>query len=190
MKYPHIMVDLETLSSSPTAAIIQIGAVVFNIKELGPVFKVTIDLQSAMANGEVSASTLRWWMSQSDKARESVMNGDPSLFDALTSFRRWVLYQAGISSHSYGDEAKNEFKFWAHATFDFPILESASRSSNVALPYHHRQCRDLRTLEEFYGNRIEWPSRAGVHHDALDDAIYQARCAALMLQHAPNEVTP
>jgi len=173
MKFPHVMLDLETMSSDPTAAVIQIGAVPFSLEDIGPGFKTTIDLEDSMRYGTVSGPTIKWWMEQADAARKSVMSGTRTLRQGLQDFGDWM---RGLEGGGH--------KVWAHATFDHPILLNAYSKSNLIRPFHYRQCRDLRTLEEFWGGGIEWPSRKNVHHDALDDAIFQAEAARLMLRKA------
>lgn len=78
-------------------------------------------------------------------------------------------------------------QFWSHATFDFPVLTSAYLATDLKSAIPHRRCRDMRTIEMFFGNKIEWPTREGVHHDALDDAIFQTIAVQRMLKVARNE---
>jgi hypothetical protein len=168
----HIMIDLETLSSNSNAAVIQIGAVAFGLAHIGPEFKATIDIADAMKYGEVSPSTLKWWMSQSDSARTSAMSGTTPLVDALHDLNAFIEAQG------------KDVQFWAHATFDFPVIMNAYNACGVkpAIPY--KKMRDLRTLEMFWSDFIAWEAREGTHHDALDDAKFQASHAQLMLREA------
>ena len=68
-----VMVDLETLGNTSTAAIIQIGACVFDTEGTGERFCATVSFESALQWGDPTASTLEWWMEQSDAARKSVL---------------------------------------------------------------------------------------------------------------------
>lgn len=177
----HIMIDLETLGNHSDAAIIQIGAVVFDLEQLGESFKATIDIEDAMRHGKVTASTLKWWMQQSEDARQSVMSGTEKLSDALERLNEFVKKIGGKK------------QFWSHATFDFPILSNAFKATGKQNAIQFRECRDLRTLESFYGDRIGWYAREGIHHDALADCIFQAMNTQLMLRVAnvgsrPEEV--
>ena len=66
------MLDLETLSTAPNAAVTAIGAVAFNTNTLElhdkPFYRV-IDLEDAITPGlDVSGSTLNWWIRQSEAA--------------------------------------------------------------------------------------------------------------------------
>ena len=72
MKYENVMIDLETMGVNNNAAIIAIGAVAFDFEgNLGYHFYQTITLQSSVENGGImDASTVLWWMRQSDEARK------------------------------------------------------------------------------------------------------------------------
>ena len=70
----HIMIDLETLDTSPSAAIISlIGAVKFRSATqtpLGDKFYLPVSIQSNLDEGRtISGDTLRWWMNQDDGAQ-------------------------------------------------------------------------------------------------------------------------
>lgn len=160
-----VMLDLETLGTSHDALIVQIGACVFDrmTGEIGETFKKT--MSAPLASKEkfsVDYDTVKWWMNQSDAARASVMNGDTYLPEALIELKSFL----------WGDDTL----VWSHATFDMPILQHAFGVFGIKeLPY--RNMRDLRTLVDLakYTTRLE---RGGVHHDALDDAKFQAAYAA------------
>lgn len=170
----HVMLDLETLSSNSNAAVIQIGAVAFDLSSMGPNYKATIDIADAMKHGEVSPSTLKWWMTQSDAARTSSMSGITTTADALNGLNTFIT--------SLGDPY--ELQFWAHATFDFPVIMSAYNAAGIKAAIPYKRTRDLRTLESFWSDFIAWDARDGTHHDALDDALFQAKHAQLMLREA------
>lgn len=155
----HVMLDLETLSSSSKAAVIQIGAVVFDLEELHSVFKATIGVADAKKYGEVSNDTL-----------DSAFSGTDSLAIALDKFTTFV------------NKVPGKPKFWAHATFDFPIIANAYRATGNKFCIPYRDMCDLRTLEFVAGDFIKWEKREGIHHDATDDAIFQAKHAQKMLR--------
>lgn len=173
----HVMIDLETLSSNSHAAIIQIGACVFDLKEIHQGFRAAIKPDDAMRFGEVSGATLKWWMEQEDAARKSVMSGTDALETALRSLNTFVESCGGKGAC-----------FWAHATFDFPILMNAYEKVGIKPSLSYKRMRDLRTLEDFFGRFITWDERTGTHHDALDDARYQAHHAQKMLRIADTTI--
>lgn len=164
----HCMIDLETLGNSHDAAIIQIGACVFDKKEILESCGLDIDFKSACFAGSVTGDTIQWWMQQDDAAIKSVSkpDGRMTIQSALYSFEEWC--------KQYEIE-----HFWAHATFDFPILQNAYRAWDMTTPIHYRKCRDLRTAE-FLLPDIERPEREGIYHDATSDAEYQAKCLQMM----------
>jgi exodeoxyribonuclease VIII len=163
-----VMLDLETLGNSSRAAIASIGLCVFGAGEKTGYY-AQVDLADAMKHGEADASTLTWWLQQSDEARAGLTVGDrlPLSF-ALTELVRW--YPKGLT------------RLWCHATFDAPIIDHAFARTGVTRPWPYRSVRDLRTLYDIAEQlNVAIPDRKGVHHHALDDAIFQATGAAATL---------
>ena len=160
-----VMIDLETMGNGPTAAIIALGAVEFDPQEysLGGSFYTTIDLQSSVACGGVmDASTVMWWMKQSDAARGAFSREGVTLNRALLQFSEWL-----------GKRGK-DVRVWGNgAAFDNVILASAYRSIGVAAPWEFWNDRCYRTVKNLRTDiRME---RTGTHHNALADAESQAR---------------
>ena len=167
-----VMIDLETFGGSPDACIVQIGAVWFDrlTGELGKKFKKNID---ANKNGRIEASTVYWWLTQSENARQSVCSEPRDL-------KSIALYD--LNQFLEGCE-----NIWSHATFDFVILMQSFKEVNIKPNFSFRQARDIRTLLDL--SRVNWDEvdklfpRKGTHHDALDDAIFQAAYCSYALQH-------
>jgi hypothetical protein len=160
----HALIDLETMGNSSFAPIVAIGAVKFNpytqTINRDNDFYMLVDLESSMRAGmQPDASTIYWWLSQSEPARKALL--DPvrhELGDALADFAQW--YQ--------GAE-----RFWCHgATFDAVILSNAYGLVGMRTPFSHRDVRDTRTLFELAG--IDKTKTGGVEHNALDDAYRHA----------------
>ncbi len=168
----RVMLDLETLGSSANAAIIQIGACWFNVDgDIIEMFKRTIDFQSAIdSGGEVNGNSINWWLQQSEAARLSVVGDD------LVSY---PITQAMIDTNTFLEDAD---EIWSHATFDFTILTETFRRLKIKLSFKYRCTRDIRTLCALYTGTHPRPAREGAHHDALDDAVYQAKYVAVMLK--------
>lgn len=156
----NLMIDLETFSSEPNAVIVQIGACYFDrdTGEIGQKFKMNID-PSTDTEGHISAETVKWWLQQSELARASIL-AEPkkSLSFALLEFSMWV----GLNAEHV----------WSHATFDFVVLMSAYSRLGIRKPFSYRAARDIRTLLDL-APKQDSLERKGVHHDALDDAIFQ-----------------
>ncbi len=83
----HLMVDLETMGNGPYAPVISIGAVFFdpNTGETGEEFSVNISLESSMRyRARPDASTILWWLEQSEEARKSLTSNTQELSTALS----------------------------------------------------------------------------------------------------------
>ena len=168
------MIDLETMSSSPNAAIVSIGAVEFdpNTGKLYREFYQVVDLQSSIDAGlEVSGSTVMWWLKQSKEARDALQKDAFRLKDALASFTDW------IDANSF---------VWAHGSnFDTPIMVSAYAKFGLEVPWKYKNVLDTRTVLWMTGNKM--PSTGmGTAHNALDDAKNQA-VAIMQFLRSPNE---
>lgn len=159
----HITFDLETLGNKTTAPIVQIAAVKFtDTNEILDDFNRHINLKSlSRYNFEVNYETIGWWFSQSDKAIKSVFceKDTVDLRQALREFIVWI-------------EKPSEYVYWSHATFDPPILDYNLKQVDLTNPIPYVAHRDIRTLTHFSG--IKAIARTGIHHNALDDCIYQA----------------
>ena len=176
---PDVMLDLETMGTSPNAAIVAIGAVAFDADAgtLGSSFYATISLESATeatANapgGTIEPATVLWWMQQSRDAR-AVFQGDSlHLYTALDQFAGWIKSAAG-------DDAK----VWGNgADFDNVILATAFRRWRIATPWDFRNNRCYRTLKNEHPEVLI--ERKGTHHNALDDATSQAEHAIAIRKH-------
>lgn len=166
-----LMVDIESLGSKKNSSICQIGACYFdrNTGEIGNTFKVNIDPIDAEKYGcELDASTVLWWLSQSDAARNSIL-ADPKLpvIEAMKSFLKFI------------EPAKT---IWSHATFDFVMLNETCIKLGIGrMPF--RKARDIRTLVDLGKVTIKKVEREGTHHDALDDAIFQVKYCVQCFQN-------
>lgn len=157
----HVMIDLETLSTRPDAAIISIGACQFDplLGHIGQCFYARVDFTSAVANGHVSGDTIKWRLQQSEEARSEVVRDGEDLQQVLQNFATWLPQDCIV---------------WGNgATFDISILNHAYGHQP---PWNYRNIRDMRTLVHFAGDGVGFTDieHGGKHH-ALHDAMYQAR---------------
>lgn len=158
----HIMIDLETMGTSPKAAIVSIGAVAFEKGEIFARFYRNISLKSCMDVGlEVDADTIAWWMMQDDQARFDFSSGHTApLSDVLNHLARWT------------DENSPVETVWGNgAAFDNVILRHAYQAVGLNPFWTYKQDRCYRTVKELHPN-IAYIHQ-GVKHNALDDAISQ-----------------
>ena len=165
----HMMVDLETLGTAANAPVIAIGAVFFdpNTGTLGDTFDAAIDVEDAMRYGVMSGSTFKWWLGQSDAARQKVVRGRERAEDVFSRF--------GSFAVKHGDNVQP----WGNgASFDIAILDHAFlRILNKSAPWKFWNVRDVRTVKELATGivRFDDKMKQGVAHTALDDAVHQAK---------------
>ena len=160
------MVDLETMGKGPEAAIVAIGVVEFDLEtsDIGRTFYAKVSLESAMEHGgKVDASTVMWWLQQSDEARAELCTDQEHIIDALVGLSRWMRDCCPLE----------ERRVWGNgATFDNVILKSAYENCSFDVPWKHWGDRCYRTVKNMVP---DIPLvRRGVHHNALDDALSQA----------------
>ena len=170
----NIMVDLETMGNGASAPIVAIGAVVFNpyTGELGDNFQTVVALNSSAWYGKMDASTVNWWLQQSEEARNIFLPDTPkvSLKDALIQFNQWL--------SSLGRQ--NDLHVWGNGVgFDNTILNHAYSAARVKPGFFWWNDTDVRTVvkigKEVLGIEPKRTiRREGVYHNALDDAKFQA----------------
>ena len=97
MTTPHIMLDIETLGTTPGCVIASIGACTF-APESGEVARQTfydlIDIGDAVGAGlTIEYGTVLWWLRQSDEARAEITRQDARspLKEALDNLSAWYL---------------------------------------------------------------------------------------------------
>lgn len=154
------MIDIETMGRESGAAILSIGAVIFDIT--GPLhrFYTVIDLQDSQRQGfSMCPETLVWWMGQSSDARAVFSDNGVTVESALVQLREFL---------PVGD-----FEIWCQgASFDFPILAHAYRRLGMRTPWHYWRERCLRTVI-YTQNYDEGTFRLYAAHQALCDAEQQ-----------------
>ncbi|MEG8451733.1 3'-5' exoribonuclease [Klebsiella pneumoniae] len=189
--YVHVMVDLETMGKKYNAPIVAIGAVVFDpaTGSIGESFYKVVCLESSVNWGAViDPSTVIWWLKQSSEARSAIVNDDAiPLQDALLQFREFV------SDNVAGGSKKAQV--WGNgASFDNSILRSSYDCIAEDYPWEYWNDRDVRTMVEL-GQAISFDPKTtipfeGSRHNALADAIHQARYVSAIWQRiiAGNQV--
>lgn len=173
--FNHVMIDIEAMGKNKKAPVMSIGAVFFEplTKEIGPKFYQRVSLESAMKYGaEPDASTILFWMEQSEEARKELAEPSVSLPVALEEFTQFLnTHRAGLFRN---------LRVWSNGpAYDAVILEHAFRSVDFDVPWVYFKCLDVRTVVEM-GRWIGIdPKRTmpftGTPHKASDDAEHQVR---------------
>lgn len=191
--YQHVMLDLETMSTAPDAAILQIGAIAFNAPTSPAdavshvfnhaTFQAHIDLRSAVASGGIiDPDTVLWWLRQSDDARAAIATqaGEP-IEEALSNFAD---FWASIADPGQRGERAGTMLWSNGADFDAVILGHAYRRAGLRTPWPYWATRCYRTLSSLHPH-IERVQPAIKHHalsDATAQAIHLRRIMAAMLR--------
>lgn len=161
-----IMIDLETLATSPNAAVLTIGAVKFDpfgdeLREPScEKFYVRVDLDSCDRIGLVTNDdTIAWWANQSKEAQDEAFSPDNRV-DIVDAMHQLYKFCWGAK------------RVWSHgAAFDVVICEHIFGKIQKAVPWKFWEVRCTRTLFDIGIN----PERPPVlKHHALEDAWNQA----------------
>lgn len=165
----RIMLDIETMGNRPGAVIVAIAGVEFDDRGLtGDECYVRIEWwESGEQFGlRCDASTVKWWLEQSEEARREVMEPGLILPQGLRKFAKWVL--------KGGAEEVDNVEVWGNSpSFDCVLLAEAFREVGLEVPWSFRGERCYRTLREVLPEvPMEWE---GTAHHALHDARNQAR---------------
>jgi hypothetical protein len=166
MKLRHVMIDLETMGTTPGSAIVSIGAVLFDPR-VGKISKDTFyrELDWEGQNRIVDKDTHDWWYGPkvNDAAREA-LGGFDDLADVLGELADWLPKDA---------------KVWGNGScFDITILENAHYKLKMDIPWKFWNIRDCRTVLDMYESKRGGFNKSGnlaEAHNALGDALFQAR---------------
>jgi hypothetical protein len=174
-KLNNVMIDIETMGTDPYSGIISIGAVFFDpyTGTLGKDFYAKVSLDSCQKYGlTLDASTVQWWIKQNEEAQKVFHGYKDSLPIALDKFNRF-LTEDGIT--------RKTLMPWGNgASFDITLMECAYKACSVKTPWDYWNVRDVRTIVELTDDLCDFhkTGRSGVHHNAKDDAIFQAQYVA------------
>jgi 3' exoribonuclease, RNase T-like len=172
MNQKHLMLDIETMDSSPTSAVIAIGARIFTLEGPGKGFEVFIDPGVAIHFGTVSPDTMDWWSKQ--PARELVFGGRTDPAAAVHKFIQFV-------------QEHNPDTVWANSpSFDCIIMRHLCKQVQMKFPLHYRDERDVRTflsLGRDLGVDFEGCWEGLTAHSPLDDSTAQAQAMVRVLRH-------
>lgn len=161
-----IMIDLETLATTPDAAILTIGAVKFDPfgreseDKAMDSFYVKVDIDSCHDLGLVTSDdTVAWWASQTQAAQDAAFDPDGRI-PITDAFHQLYKFCWGAK------------RVWSNgASFDVVICEHVFRKINKAVPWKFWEIRDVRTAFDLGINPQRPPITA---HHALEDAWNQA----------------
>ena len=184
MALPDVMVDLESLATTADAVIVSIGAVKFDVstEEIGDEgFYALVEMEHQARERRISQQTLQWWMGKDMEAARSVFDKSlerQHLEEVLESFQDWF-WDHEPSAQRQATLQRNR-RIWSNgANFDEPILSHAYTQYGMEIPWSFWNVKCFRTWKDLPGAGlvVKAVQREGTHHNALDDALHQARQA-------------
>ena len=164
-----LMIDIEGLGTGPDTTILTIAAQSFDPLGSGyyeQFYYARITLES-QENRSIQQSTIDWWASQPDHAREEAFNdeGRIPLDQALDELGRLIWHSKRV---------------WAQGpTYDMNIIELAYKSYGKPIPWQFYSVRDSRTLCSIWPDRPKPPTT----HHALEDCRKQIDLVQATLRH-------
>lgn len=168
-----LMIDIETLGVSNNAAIISIGAVLFDPygDTCGEEFYRNITFDSALDYGDYDPSTLKFWNQLPQPAKTQLFNPEQvHLKNALMDFHRFILDNK--ISKVWGNSPSFDMVILRNAYKNAKIMPSYQAFTILEFPVRFWLEMDVRTIKSVLPSDLI-PSRTGTHHSALDDAKYQ-----------------
>ncbi|GGH28387.1 3'-5' exoribonuclease [Sphingobacterium alkalisoli] len=164
-KYTDVMIDLETLDTKPSAAILSIAAVAFNIETgniCDDVFYKKLDYRDQFDDGRtMSVDTIMWWADQDPAVRKEALGGKEKLAYALWELEGFFKRNCVIAN----------VRVWAYSpAFDCVILNHANAGCEDLWKYYNE--RDARTYVNICPDVVESLQLVQTHHP-VDDCLVQ-----------------
>lgn len=168
MKFPELMCDVESFGIEEDAALVGIGAVLFNLETqtIGPTFNQVIHLATSVREGgTIDPATTLWWMGQSEAVRNAVRFNGRDVRLVMTDFCEWM--------REHTDE-KTVRVYGNSDAFDIGKMERTLGRLGMAPPWFWTNRRCFRTVRNLYPQVEYDPSqKTGEAHDPLVDALFQ-----------------
>ncbi|BAK75421.1 putative exonuclease, phage related [Pseudogulbenkiania sp. NH8B] len=177
----HIIADLETMDTLPSAVILTAGLIAVEITDTGLTVlsrwyrRLQWDTGHRQPGRTVSQDTVDWWLNQSDEAFIQAFEDDGHrlpIWLAMQSLSAW------LKLHPYPIRGNG-------SDFDNAILQHAFQQHGLRWPYWQNRC--LRSLKGDVTQLNpdlklpEWPEHL-TKHVAIDDAEYEAHVLAVLLR--------
>ncbi|QGF21061.1 hypothetical protein MA11_gp36 [Pectobacterium phage MA11] len=174
----RIMLDCESLSTKPNAALLSLSSVAFNLEAKNQhdlfvgEFDTHILIDDAFANGDVDPQTVLWWMKQDEGARRAIISGQAKALPedvALRDFNSWIMRMTG-------DENPDDVEIWSNDELaDALWVQNAMARHNIAPAWPWWGVRCFRTINSLYPGFRGATKFDGTPHIGVDDARHQAK---------------
>lgn len=184
----QIMVDIETLGTTPGSILLSIAAVEFDLKtgETFRTFNEVLNCNEAFELGfKACNETLKWWENKPAKATKILELSRQCEEPNRVTICKFALFLLGEELYKKWLNFSIDLKelntcLWGNSNrFDLGLLFAYYENFNYVLPWNHFLERDVRTLVSFYPEIKKEMPFDGVKHDALADCFHQIKyCVA------------
>lgn len=167
------MVDIETYGTKPGSIILSIGVVKFHRPNIWSSDKIETFYEEISINNSreygflQDQDTVDWWKIQDINPP---INGTKTVLQVMEQLTDWMNEQ---------DPNKSKRLIWAWPPkFDITMIEMYYDKLGMSAPWYHSQVNCARTLSKTVngmGWKIKEVPPVGNHHNALDDATWQAQ---------------
>jgi hypothetical protein len=173
-----LMLDIESLALGTRPVITQVALIGYDLEEDELLdtrhvqFYPVDPQQQIIPPRRIMASTIAWWMKQSDEARVRFEQSVSDDFAELPALARHLI----ATVNQLTDDGKIPYEIVAKGPqFDVAAVETLLEDLGLKTPWDYRNVRDLRTLLATAGiNEKNIPKPAGfVPHVAYWDARWQ-----------------
>ena len=167
MKKKNLMLDIETLNTTPDAVILAIGAVTFDKNGIGERFYVNISLRDNLTlERTISEGTFYWWCKQDREASKALTI---DVKDVVTAFE---LFTKFLEEHTDPDD----IRVWGNgAQFDNVIVRHWLTQMNYPEQKMWKFWNDRCFRTYLVANPNIERLKPDVAHNALSDAEAQAK---------------
>ena len=139
----RVMIDLETLSTFPNAAVIAIGVVIRDDAKLSHLQARPWFIDRNQVIGHEDLTTLDWWNAQDPRVKDQVFGGKQTPREALVELNGFLM------SNGITPERTEDVRCYASpAMFDFPILRHQYQQLGIIPAWSWRTERCLSTLRK------------------------------------------
>lgn len=193
----HVMVDFETLGLGEKAVLLALGACTFDpaTGDISAEFYSAIDPRTQQGR-DISPDTVVWWLKQDQAARDKITqavaladmleHGIPEVtpedeIDDLYKNAAHSIQAVARAFIAWFDTLGDDVQVWANGAVDHNWMQSMMEYCGYKNPVEFWNQRDYRTLKGLFPTVKA--DDYGVAHNALDDAIKQAKHAAKIMQH-------
>jgi len=171
----HLMIDIETLGTTPGSSILSLGALLFDPHSTTAperTFYLEFCRESCQSLGlHEEPETLAWWEEQNQPMPQGIF----PITDGLNAFLLWIS-NAGCNINGV----------WANSpSFDIVLLTHALRLMRREWPLKYSLERDVRTIRNLILPGVQLHNT----HNALQDCYHQAALIQLSMEKIRNAFT-